>query len=86
MSIFVGIILILAGFLLVWKTHPIVDFTGHSDWAESHLGTEGGTYLLVKLVGILAIFFGLLAITGLYQGFLESTVGALLAPQAPGSL
>lgn len=85
MTIVIGIILILAGFVLVWKTHPIVDFAGHSEWAESHLGAAGGTYLLVKLIGLLAIFFGLLAVTGLYQGFLEGTVGALLAPQGPGA-
>ena len=86
MAIIIGIILILAGFLLVWKTHPIVDFAGKSAWAEQHLGAEGGTYLLYKLIGIAFIFFGLLAITGLYQGFLESTIGALLSPKAPGSL
>lgn len=85
MRIVIGIILILLGFVLVWKTHPIVDFAGRSDWAEQHLGAAGGTYLMVKLIGIAAIFFGLLAVTGLYQGFLEATVGALLAPKAPGS-
>ena len=83
MTIVIGIILVVIGFLLVWKTHPIVDFAGHSDWAEQHLGTEGGTYLLYKLIGLLLIFFGLMAITGLHQGFLEGTLGKVFGARQP---
>ena len=75
--------LVVLGFLLAWKAHPIVDFAGRSEWAEQHLGTEGGTYLLYKLIGLLLIFFGLLAITGLYQGFLEGTLGKVFGARQP---
>lgn len=77
MRFFIGFILIVAGFFIVWKTEAIVGFAGYSDWAEQHLGTEGGTRLLYKLIGIGFIFGGMLAITGLYQGFLEGTIGKL---------
>ena len=84
MRIIIGIILIVAGFLMTWKTSDLVGFTGQSTWAEAHLGTEGGTYLMYKLIGIGLIILGLLAVTGLYQGFLEATVGRLLFPTVPG--
>lgn len=77
MRYIIGIILVIIGFFLNWKTEPIVGFTGLSDWAEQHLGTEGGTRLMYKLIGIVFIFFGMLAITNLHQGFLEATIGAL---------
>ena len=60
-----------------WKTEPIIQFTGHNAWAEQHLGTEGGTRLLCKLIGIAFIFFGMMAITNLHKGFLEATLGTL---------
>ena len=77
MRIFLGIAMIVVGFLMTWKSHAIVGFTGHNAWAEQRLGTFGGTYLLTKLLGLVAIFFGLLAISNLHQGFLEATVGNL---------
>lgn len=73
--------MVIAGFLLVWKTEPVVGFTGLSDWAEQHMGSEGGTRLMYKLIGIAIIFFGMMAITNLHQGFLEGTVGKLFAPR-----
>lgn len=80
MRIIIGLIMMAAGFLLVWKATTIIDFTGRNDWAESHLGTEGGSYLLCKLIGLAVIFAGILVITGLWQGFFEATVGALFTP------
>jgi len=76
--IIIGILLVVAGFLLIWKTESVVQFTGYSSWAENKLGTMGGTRLLTKLIGLFAIFVGMLAITNMHQGFLESTVGQLL--------
>ena len=72
--------MVLVGFLLVWKTEAVVRFTGYSNWAESKLGTMGGTRLMCKLIGLACIFAGMLAITNLHQGFLEGTVGRLLSP------
>ncbi|MBI4137628.1 MAG: hypothetical protein HY472_00035 [Candidatus Sungbacteria bacterium] len=81
MRVFIGIILVLAGFLLVWKTPAIVSFTGHSAWAEKWLGTEGGTYLMYKLIGILLVFAGLMAVTNLHTAFLNATLGTLFSPR-----
>ena len=80
MRIIIGIILVLLGFLLIWKTEAVVQFTGYSNWAESKLCTMGGTRLLYKLIGLGVIFAGMLAITNLHQGFLEGTAGKLLSP------
>ncbi|MAG28756.1 hypothetical protein CL632_01240 [bacterium] len=80
MKIVIGIILIIIGFMLVWKNEAVVGFTGYSAWAESKLGTMGGTRLMYKLIGLALIFGGLLAITNLHQGFLEGTIGKLLSP------
>lgn len=77
MRFFIGFLLVIVGFWLAWKTESIVGFTGYSEWAEQHLGAEGGTRLMYKLIGISFIFLGMLAVTGLYRGFLEGTVGAL---------
>jgi|TARA_B100001971_G_C18203570_1_gene546141 hypothetical protein len=76
--IIIGIILIIGGFLLAWKNEDVVGFTGYNAWAESKMGTMGGTRMLYKLLGVAAIFIGILAITNMHQGFLEGTVGRLL--------
>jgi len=77
--IIIGIILIIVGFVISWKTEPIVGFTGYNNWAEAKLGTMGGTRMMYKLIGIAVIFAGLLFATNLHQGFLEATVGRLLS-------
>ena len=78
MRYFVGIFLVAAGIVLVLKTEWFIQNFGSSAWAEEHLGTSGGTRLMYKLIGIIAIFFGFLAITNLYQQFLVGTVGKIL--------
>ena len=80
MRIILGIVLALSGFMLIWKTEAVVGFAGYSNWAESKLGTMGGTRLMYKLIGLGFIFGGMLAITNLHQGFLEGTAGRLLSP------
>ena len=77
--IILGIILVIAGFLISWKTEEIVRFTGYNNWAENKLGTMGGTRTMYKLIGICAIFAGMLAITNMHQGFIEATIGKLLS-------
>ncbi|MCR4280583.1 MAG: hypothetical protein NUV82_04140 [Candidatus Komeilibacteria bacterium] len=78
MKFFIGIILIFVGFTMVWKTEGWYGFFGSVEWAERHLGTEGGSRLFYKLIGILIIFFGFLLITGLYSGFMEGLVSPLV--------
>ena len=77
MTWFIGLLVIGVGSLLVIKTQWIYDFTGPIDWAEQHLGTEGGTRLFIKLIGVLMIIGTFLAITGILGGWVSSIFGSI---------
>ncbi|MFH1367325.1 MAG: hypothetical protein ABIH38_05090 [Patescibacteria group bacterium] len=64
MNYLIGGIVIIVGALLVIKTEWIYNFTGPIDWAEQHLGTDGGTKLFIKLIGLILIFGTFLTLTG----------------------
>ncbi len=70
MNWFIALIVIAIGSLLVIKTQWIYDFTGPIDWAEEHLGTEGGTRLFIKLIGIVMIVGAFLGVTGILGGWI----------------
>lgn len=70
MNWFIALIVIAIGSLLVIKTQWIYDFTGPIDWAEEHLGTEGGTRLFIKLIGVLMIVGAFLGVTGILGGWI----------------
>ena len=78
--IIIGILMVVSGFMLIWKNEAVIRFAGTNAWTEDKLGTMGGTRLMYKLIGIAIIFGGMLAITNMHQGFLQGTVGALLSP------
>ncbi len=69
-NIILGLVIVIAGFLLVWKTEWIVINFGSVYWAEKHLGTEGGTRIFYKLLGIIIIVIGYSVMTNLLQPFL----------------
>lgn len=77
MRIVIGFVLAGIGVLLMLKTEWFVQNFGSNAWAEEHLGSSGGTRLLVKLIAIAFIFFGFLAITNLHMGFLDATLGKI---------
>lgn len=77
MRYFVGVVLVAIGILLVLKTEWFLQTFGANAWAEEKLGTSGGSRLLYKIIGILFIFFGFLAITNMVQGFLVGTIGKI---------
>lgn len=58
------------GAVLVMKSEWIVSVFGRVDWAETHLGAEGGTRLFWKLVGLAIIFLALFYYTGAVQSLL----------------
>jgi len=72
-----GLLLIGIGVLFVWKTEWFMQNVGRIQWAEEKLGDSR---LFYKLLGILIIFIGLMAMTGLLGGFLLGTVGKLFVP------
>ena len=80
MRYFIGIVCVLAGVALILKTEWFIENFGASAWAEEKFGYSGGTRLMYKVVGMVLIFVGFLAITNMYQGFLMGTVGKLLIP------
>ncbi len=71
----IGLLVIVVGSLLVIKTQWFYDFTGPIEWAEQHLGTEGGTRLFIKLLGVLMIIGAFLAVTGILGNWVVSIFG-----------
>ena len=65
------------GVLLVIKTRWIYMFTGPIDWAETHLGSAGGTELMIKLIGVIVIIGVFLSWTGLLQKMILGFFGPL---------
>lgn len=71
-----GIIIIIVGVGMVLKTEWIINNFGHVAWFEDKLGAEGGTRLGYKLIGLIAIFIGIVVMTGSGPNFF----GWLLSP------
>ncbi|MFH1292358.1 MAG: hypothetical protein ABIH87_04160 [bacterium] len=69
-----GLILVGLGVVLIIKTNWFIENFGANAWAEAKLGTSGGTRLMYKLVGLVSVFLGFLAITNMISGFLNATV------------
>lgn len=78
MTFFIQLLIIGLGTLLVVKTQWIYDFTGPIDFAEKYLGSEGGSRLFIKLMGVLMIAGSFLAMTGLLGAMVDGIFGSLL--------
>lgn len=72
MNYLVGLIVIVVGALLVIKANWFLANFGSIDWAERHLGAEGGTRLFYKLIGIFAILGTFLALSGVLGTIVRS--------------
>ena len=81
MGIIVGLIIVGVGFLITWKSEWIITNFGKLPWAEQHLRSEGGTRLFYKLLGLLLIMVGLMAMTGLLKN-----IGLAVLPRLFGGL
>ncbi len=77
MTYLIGFIAIAVGVFMIVKTEWLVENFGGSAWAEAHLGTEGGTRLLYKLIGLAAIALSVMGMTGLLGEILIGTFGRL---------
>jgi hypothetical protein len=80
MKFFGGMFIIAIGLTLVIKTEWYLQNFGRVDWAEQHLGFEGGSRLFYKLLGTFVCFIGILVAFDLFGGFFRSTVGQLILP------
>ncbi|MBT6691116.1 hypothetical protein HOB10_02165 [Candidatus Parcubacteria bacterium] len=76
-KIFFGIILVAVGFFFVWKTEWLQQNFGGIGFAEKHLGSEGGSRLMYKVIGTLIIVIGILYITDLSDNFLAWIAGSM---------
>ncbi len=71
MNIFIGILMTVAGCFLVIKTEWFLQNFGRIGWFEDKLGSEGGSRLGYKIVGILLIVIGIIVMTGSGSAFGE---------------
>lgn len=76
MKYFVALIVVLIGCAMVIKTEWFLENFGRSDWAEEKLG-GGGTRLMYKLLGLLAIVLAVLGVTGALGEIIISVFGSL---------
>lgn len=76
LRILLGIVIMAVGTLIIIKTEAMLSNFGRIAFFEKHLGTEGGSRMGYKIIGIIAIFIGIMIATNLIGGFLEW----LLAP------
>lgn len=59
-----GALVIATGTFLVIKTEWFMTNFGRITWFEDKLGSEGGSRLGYKLLGIIAIFIGIVLLSG----------------------
>jgi hypothetical protein len=76
MYIILGLLLAASGFAIVAKSEWMLNNFGRIGFFEDHLGTEGGSRLGYKLIGMMVIFIGVMIATDLISGFL----GWILSP------
>jgi hypothetical protein len=76
MHIISGVVIIAIGALIVIKTEGLLNAFGRIEFFDRHLGSEGGSRLGYKLVGLIVVFIGILITTNMIGGFM----GWLLSP------
>jgi hypothetical protein len=78
MRIIGGLILTAIGALIVIKSENLFKNLGRIAWFEKNFGTEGGSRLGYKLIGLVVIFFGLLMTTGSFDDFIRMMLSPLI--------
>ena len=69
--VFLGIGVMVIGFLIVWKAYVMEEWFGANAWAEDKLG-PGGTNTFYKLAGVGLCFLGMFIATNLISDILSS--------------
>lgn len=75
--IILGLLAAAIGAAMVMKTEFLVNNFGRIPFFDKYLGSEGGTRLGYKLIGILVAFLGILLATNLFGGFMEWVLSPL---------
>ncbi|MFA6307373.1 MAG: hypothetical protein WCS88_04935 [Patescibacteria group bacterium] len=76
-NFFAGILIAAVGYLLIWKSEWLLNNFGRIGWAEKHLGSEGGSRLMYKLIGTIIIIAGFLKATNLSETFIKWVASAI---------
>lgn len=76
-NVLIGILIVIGGFMIVWKSEWLLNNLGRVEWAEQHLSFEGGSRLFYKLIGIAFIFLGFFVMTGIWNDLLNAFVSLL---------
>jgi hypothetical protein len=83
MNIIWGILISAVGVIIVIKTEWLVQNFGRIEWFDKYLGTEGGTRLGYKFIGLIILFFGVLTLTGNFGAFFAWLMGPLIRAGGP---
>lgn len=75
MHYILGLLGLIVGGAITLQSEWFLQNFGRVDWAEIHLGTEGGSRLFYKLIGIGIALISLLYMTGILQNMFLSVLG-----------
>ena len=75
MHILLGLFIIIAGTLLTWKSEWIFNNFGTIAFFEKYFHSAGGGRFGYKIVGIVAVFVGVLILTNIHQQVLQAIAG-----------
>ena len=77
MQIILGILITLAGAIFIAKTEWFLENFGRIGWFDEKLGSEGGSRLGYKIIGILLLFIGIVMMTGSGDAFFSWVLSPL---------
>lgn len=69
----------ITGVLMVIKSESVLKIFGRIAFFEKHLGTEGGSRLGYKIIGLILFFLGLMIATNLIVGFLNWLLSPIIS-------
>ena len=79
-----GVVVMIISATMVIYTEKWLSTFGRIPFFEKYLGTEGGSRLGYKLIGIALFFLGTLALVGLLDNFVLWVLSPILAPLTRG--
>lgn len=82
-QIILGAIMIAAGAGAVIKTEWIINNFGRMAWFEEKLGSEGGSRLGYKLIGIVVLTIGIIVMTGSGDSFMRWLLSPIIKYSLP---
>ena len=83
MRIIIGLFVFAVGIFMVIKTKSILHAFGRIEFFERYLGSEGGSRLGYKIIGLIAIFIGFLMMTNMISDFLGWILSPLISAMKP---